>query len=304
MRIPLPAFYFDGTRRDQWVVVDGLQRLTALSRFLLSEEELARLFKGSKPLKLKDLEFLRDLEGKYFQDLPRPYQRTIEETQITAYLIDEGTPPEVKFNVFKRINTGGLPLSAQEIRHALNQGAAADLLERLAKHEAFRAAIQRGISGKRMADRECVLRFCAFRMKSPREYPVNQDFDYFLSERMREINQLDDPGREDLAGRFVRAMNASCRILEKHAFRKRREKNATRFPINKALFEAWSVNLDMCDDDQLDVLVARKDELQERFIALCNTQKFDQAVSQGTGDVARVKYRFAKIHDIIKEVLE
>lgn len=303
MRIPLPAFYFDATYRDRWLVVDGLQRLTALSRFLLSQEELARLGRTICPLQLQDLEFLRDLEGQRFSKLPRRYQREVEETQITAYLIEEGTPPEVKFNVFKRINTGGLPLSAQEIRHALHQGPAAVLLEKLAESEAFRTATQNGISGKRMADRECVLRFFAFLRKSPEEYPANQDFDFFLSERMSEINRLEEIDRQALAERFERAMRTATKIFRDDAFRKRHREGDSRNPINKALFEAWSVNLDRLSDGQIVKLEKKKSALRKRFIELCNSNDFGWSISQGTGDVARVKLRFAKIREIVDEVL-
>src|SRR5205807_1989919 len=95
-------------------------------------------------------------------DLPRNFQRRIAETQLTLYVIERGTPHDVKFNIFKRINTGGLPLSAQEIRHALNQGKATDLLAQLAQSQAFKDATNRSIRDDRMDDRECVLRFLAF----------------------------------------------------------------------------------------------------------------------------------------------
>lgn len=126
MRIPLPALYMDGTNEDKWVVVDGLQRLTTLKRFVLD-----------KDLTLSGLEFLTNFKDYTYSELPRNFQRRIQETQLTVYLISRGTPDQVKFTIFRRINTGGKPLSPQEIRHALNQGKSTQLLEELAQTSEF-----------------------------------------------------------------------------------------------------------------------------------------------------------------------
>jgi hypothetical protein len=155
IRIPLPAFYMDGGDESKWLVVDGLQRLSTLKSFVID-----------RTLVLDGLEFLSECEGKKFDQLPRNLQRRILETQVTVFLIQENTPPEVKFNIFKRINTGGLPLSSQEIRHALHQGTASALLQDLAESAEFRTATNEGIRDDRMGDRECVLRLLAF-MRPP-----------------------------------------------------------------------------------------------------------------------------------------
>jgi hypothetical protein len=291
IRIPLPAFYMDATDEDRWLVVDGLQRLTTLKRFVIDQE-----------LRLKGLEFLK-LHGKTFDDLPRNFQRRINETQATVYLIEKGTPPEVKFNIFKRINTGGAPLSAQEIRHALNQGKVTKFLECLANSAEFKRATDNGIRDDRMADRECVLRFLAFTIVSPTAYKA-QDFDSFLSDRMAEINKFSDQKIEDLTQQFLRAMQVAFAIFGPDAFRKRYKKDAARYPINKALFEAWSVNINRLDDSQLQRLQERKDMVKERFIQLMNKDyDFENSISLGTGDVRKIKYRFEAIEKLIVGVL-
>jgi uncharacterized protein with ParB-like and HNH nuclease domain len=281
----------DATDEEKWLVVDGLQRLTTLRRFIIE-----------KQLRLHSLEFLTEYEGMRFDDLPRSLQRRIEETQITVYLIEKGTPPEVKFNIFKRINTGGLPLSSQEIRHALNQGKATDFLAELSQTTEFKQATDNGIKDERMADRECVLRFLAFILTSYAEYKV-QDFDKFLNEAMVKLNQSNETTLTVLREQFLRSMKAAYEIFDKYAFRKRYKLEGNRSPINKPLFEAWSVNFCQLSDEKIQMLIERKDLLIGKFIVLMNDRDFDNAISQGTADVRKVRTRFEKIRDLIVEVL-
>ncbi len=290
IRIPLPAFYMDATNDERWLVVDGLQRLTALKQFAID-----------KTLRLSKLDFLKQLEGKSYDELHRSYQRRIDETQVTIYLIEKGTPDGVKFNIFQRINTGGLPLSGQEIRHALNQGKASRLLVRLANMVEFKKAVDYGIRDDRMADRECVLRFLTFTITPYTKY--DKDLDGFLNKGMADINKMSERDIEHLQHRFQRAMNAAFNIFGKEAFRKRYKETAPRSPINKALFESWSVNLSKLNNEQLQLLQTRKLLLQEKFIALMNDPAFNSAVSQATGDSNKVKLRFSAIEQLIQEVL-
>lgn len=290
IRIPLPAFYMDATKDEKWLVVDGLQRLTTLKEFAID-----------KTLRLSNLDYLKQLEGKTYDELHRSYQRRINETQVTAFLIEQGTPDEVKFNIFKRINTGGLPLSGQEIRHALNQGKASKLLLDLAETSEFKKAIDNGISDERMADRECVLRFLAFTMTPYTQY--EKDLDSFLNNSMAAINKLPDKEIGELRTLFLRAMLAAYNIFGKEAFRKRYKSTAPRSPINKALFESWSVNLSKLRDDQIQLLQERKIALQNTFIKQMQDPAFNNAISQGTGDIGKVKLRFSAIEQLIQEVL-
>ena len=291
LRIPIPAFYFDATDNEKWLVVDGLQRLTAIKHFILS-----------KNLVLCGLEFLGDkYSGFSYDKLPRPLQRTIQETTLVTYQIMPGTPPEVKFNVFKRINTGGLPLSAQEIRHALNQGPVTRKLEQLAASDEFKSATAGGVASKRMDDRDCIARFIAFSLTSPSAY--KEDYDTFINVGMEKANKLEPAQLESLCENFLRVMRHIPAIFGNDAFRKRYERESGRYPVNKALFEAWSVNLGNLSDQDLATLVARRETLKDAFITLMNDRAFDDSVTQGTGSVARVQLRYEAIQKIVQGTL-
>ncbi len=139
LRIPIPAFYFDGGIKDNWLIIDGLQRITALKKFVIDGD-----------LRLSGLEFFHDLEGMKYTELPRTFIRRIKETNIVAYIVKGGTPANVKYHIFKRINTGGLELKPQEIRHALYQGLATDLCKKFAKFSEFQMATTYSIKDDRM----------------------------------------------------------------------------------------------------------------------------------------------------------
>jgi hypothetical protein len=291
IRIPLPAFYFDATDDDTWVVVDGLQRLTALKKFVVDQD-----------LGLTGLEFLHDYDGYKYDDLPRNLRRRIDETQITAYLIEQGTPPDVKFNIFKRINTGGLPLSPQEIRHALNQGPATVLLENLAGSQEFTRATGGSVRNLRMEDRELVLRFLAVAI-GPRSSYSSEDLDTLLNEALFRLNRAPLDARLDLGRRFKRAMRGAYEIFGRHAFRKFYTEHAARNPINKALFEGWSANLDRLSDAELVEVIRQRDRVKAAVIRLLQNKRFFDAISQSTGDPSRVALRDEAIRHLLEEVL-
>jgi hypothetical protein len=295
IRIPLPAFYIDASDEDNWLVIDGLQRLTTLKRFMID-----------KTLKLQKLEFWQEYNGKTFDELPRSHQRRIEETQLTLYMVQKGTPHNVKFNIFKRINTGGVPLSGQEIRHALNLGIATELLIELANSAEFNLATDSSVSGMRMTDRECIMRFLAFTLRSYREYKSGDELDPVLNDCMKEINEKgrDNPTYVDgLKTRFKRAMIRAYKLMDKNAFRKILP-TGRRSPVSKALFEVWSVNLDRLNEYDFELLLKRKDRINQSFKELMDDPIFVQSISYSTGGVVQVRYRFSKIEAIIQETLK
>lgn len=293
IRIPLPAFYFDSTNENRMEVIDGRQRLTTLREYVLN-----------KSFTLRNLEFLVDLSGMNFEQLPRQFQRRIVETQVTVFMIEKGTPPEVRYTIFKRINTSGLPLSAQEIRHALNQGPATKLLKVLAESDEFVSATAGGVKSSRMVDRELALRFLAFRSDQWQSY-ATKDLDRYLNDAMSNINKLTLTQRSEAQRRFFTALRECEAIFGNDAFRKRYSLDSSRSPVNKALFEAWMVAVDDCNDEQRKVLATRSDLVKEKFSqALLEDPRFNSAVSVNTNDPNSVKKRFQVIRKLINEVLD
>ena len=292
IKFPLPAFYFDGSDNNKWLVVDGLQRLSSLRNFVIL-----------KKLKLTGLEFLTKLDGYGFDDLPRNLQRQIEEAQITAYIINPGTPDEVKFNIFKRINTGGLILNSQEIRHALNQGIPATFIAELADLKNFKEATDTALNPNRMMDREFVTRFISFYMNSYSEYVP--DLDTFMNRAMSDIKKLSNQQRDKIKADFISSMKLAKTVFNNWAFRKSDKYPDKRKPLNKALFEVWSVLLAKLDDNSRKLLEMKKDILFEKSVSLIKEDAvFFASITTSTGNKSCVIDRFTKIDKIIKETLK
>ncbi|MCK6641740.1 MAG: DUF262 domain-containing protein [Bacteroidia bacterium] len=292
IKFPLPAFYFDGTNNNNWLVVDGLQRLSAIRNFVIT-----------KKLKLTGLEFLKKLEGSTFDQLPRNLQRQIEEAQVTAYIINPGTPIEVKFNIFRRVNTGGLIMEPQEIRHAMNQGIPASYIKELAELQEFIDATEGAIRTERMLDREFVTRFVSFYMNDNKNYIP--DLDTFMNTSMSDIKKLTDAEREKMKSDFIAAMNLSKLIFKEWAFRKADKYPDKRKPINKALFEVWSVSLAKLTDEQRSTISNNRQLLFNESVELIkNDKKFFDSITVSTGNKSSVNYRFSEVEALIKNALK
>lgn len=296
LKIPLPTFYAAEDEEEGWAIVDGIQRLTAIARFIdpttIDDEQL----------NLTGLEYLApQFQGKTFKDLTPKMMRRLEETEIVVHVIRHGTPEVVKHNIFARINTGGIPLTAQELRHALIGGQARKLLKEWAKDERFLKATANAISDDRMSDRELILRFIAFRLTKAANFRPT-DFDRFLGQAMREVNTW---GEQELLLQkkaFDRAMEVSREIFGDDAFRKRYRKSDARFPINKALFESVAVNLSELPFNKQKLLIDRKEQVKDGFIELMSDREFERSISQGTGDQAKVRLRFERIKQLFWNV--
>lgn len=292
LRIPIPVFYVSADERNNWSVVDGVQRMSTVKRFLDDQDFV-----------LNDLEYLQRFNGNRYSDLPRAMQRRISETQFLVHVIEPTTPKDVMFNIFLRLNTGGTTLTKQEIRHAVHAGPARDFLKRLAESNDFRRATAGSVSPTRMADRELALRFLAFYMEPWEQYEAG-DLDGYLGRAMASINEVEPAVRDGLESVFRKSMNAAAEIFGDDAFRKRFAVEDGRHGINRALFESWAVGLARRSSEQLEQLVEKRQRVVEEFRDLLNRDyALVDAISYATGTADRVQRRFRTIDALIEECL-
>jgi len=327
LKIPLPMFYVSADENNVLYVVDGLQRLSTIRDFVLGKKYLETLeseYKG-EGFKLKNLEFWgTKFNNTNFKSLPTHIYNRILETEFTFTIINPGTPEEVKRNIFKRINTGGEPLTQQEIRHALYIGSSTEFLLLLSKKESFLKATERSVKSERMMDRELILRALAFMVRNYNSYPKNNDMDNFLSDTMRiinvfnpirELNKADIKFKDSiiksneslmetnvdmLAEKFEIAMNRAYEFFGEHSFRKSYS-GKKRTPINKGLFEVWCNIFSNMSNYQFEILSKNKESFMEDYINLLNDDNFIIVISRDSQKFSSVKTRYEKINNLIEK---
>ena len=289
LRFPLPAFYFDIQDESKWLVVDGLQRLSTLKHFIVEPKE---------PLLLTGLEILTDLEGKSFKQLDITLRQRILNTNITTFQIQAGTPKEVKYNIFKRINTGALVLTPMEIRHALNQnGSATQFFEQLTGQNDgfFNTFIKNNkITTLRMEDRELVLRYIAFSLNEYKDYQTG--LGKFLDKAME---QLDNLKMEDCHKHIVN-LEKSINCYEAIFGNTRFGRGFTlRANMNSALFEVWTSELARLTDRERALLISKNESIVEKYRAELSDTTFNKSIISSTAGKGAVETRFNRIHQLI-----
>jgi hypothetical protein len=326
LKIPLPMFYVSADERNNYTVVDGLQRLSTIRTFILGDEYLKTKNHTDKGngFRLKNLEFWKDYEGKTFRELPIHIKNNILETEFTFTVINPGTPEEVRRNIFKRLNTGGEPLSSQEIRNALYIGQSTVLLNELAENIYFKKATDNSIKDLRMADKELILRFIAFLIRDYSSYTKTISVDTFLSDTMiivnampffdtREYNKLIHTGKErvkekdiviknidEIKTYFEIGMIRAEKIFGKHTFRKSYGENR-RSPINKSLFEMWGGLLSKLSEDDYKKLLKNKFYFIKDYNEIIENPPFEIAISRDSMKHGAVKFRFEIISELINK---
>jgi len=300
LRIPLPTFYFSSDDKGVMQVVDGVQRLTTIYKYVRDRESFP----------LSKLEYLNEqVGGKTFHNLGTEWVRRINKTQITVNIIDPQTPQKVKFDIFKRLNTGGTPLVAQEIRHCMSKKRSRDFLKRLSTSEEFIQVMPNQIiKHKRMANREMVLRAAAYKLHLPdilgepntmsKSYRQYESLDSFLNDVNDYLdNEITDEKMAFLEQIIKNGLKNAYKLFGSHAFRKWPLGDNYTYPVNKALFETWTVLLGQYSWEKIE---PNKKNVIQKFRTACKDySNFNDSISRSTAKSKNVAIRFKKINEII-----
>lgn len=302
LRIPLPVFYFSSDNDGILSVVDGLQRLTAIMEFMQNK------------LVLQGLEYLDTCEGRTYSGENKIDDRLVRRfnlTQITSNVIDSSSPTKVKYDIFRRLNTGGRPLNAQELRNCLASTRLRDSLRKMAKSKEFRDTTTRSISDTRMEAQEYALRFIRFRMlyNSPNlsieDYSGNMDDE--LDNSVELLNKLDNFDFAEYEEAYDRAMVNAKHLFGSHAFRKVYKDTTPqsyRSVINKTLFISWAVLLSDIDTKILKDKFEEGSWIKVLGERISNDEHYYNMLSYGTNGWKNIMVAFDKAKQIINEQME
>jgi hypothetical protein len=306
LRIPLPSLYVSEDPLGNYAVVDGLQRLCAISHFVDSAALNKAVGTKLNPLRLTGLQSLSEYEGQAYSELPRPLQRRINETELTMHVIRAGTPVQVKFYIFSRLNQGGMPLTSQEIRNAIFPGEWVKYLREMVKLPSFLRATEGKIKGERMEDLELVLRFLSLVSieKGIRRAP-GQSLDEFLNWTVeKRLPAWSEDDWRKYIHLFNYSMASAKEIFGRYAFRKFYGEQFNRSPINRGLFEAQSIALSFLSEAQMGELTKRRVVVLERFAQLLKMDgDFAGSLTYATGSTQASNKRIEAMDILFRKVL-
>lgn len=297
--LPLPSFFFSERREEPfaWDVIDGQQRLQTFKDFFIDNK-----------LKLRGLEFLGEhYTGKTCADFTPKELWRMKMLQLNLNVISRKTPDQVKFILFKRVNTSNYSLSEQEMRHALLQGKPSTFVKELAELESFKEAT-RPTKFARMQDRELVTRYLSFRLLKNKDPKLTMSD--FLFEGMSKLKELsvDDLDREKAI--FDSVMIVAQKICYGVPFRKLTldgndcYQENRRNPLCKPLFEALSTTLAELPQDSLQRLSDLKDSFFSQYKCLFRKNSaFYDSISIGTASQEAIQTRRNTLQEIIKSIL-
>ena len=288
MNVPVPPVFLNEDQYGQYSVIDGKQRLTAIQQFL----------RGN--LVLQGLEIFSDINGLSFNELPNDLQ-TVFRTRPTlrAVIILRQSDSDIKFEVFQRLNTGGVWLNPQEIRNSTYPGPLNDLILEMSEEPSFHRLL--GIEDKtrsdiylEMRDAEFVLRFLTFRAVWPEfQGGMKQSMDRFMQNNQK----LSNTQIKRFQKEFLGTLKVVESVFEDHAFQRWVPQRGTwRSQVLASLFDA---QMFACVGLDFQRLERRKKTIIESYKALFDHLEFRKSIDAATNTPSFFRRRIEIVRNLL-----
>jgi hypothetical protein len=287
IQCPIPVIYLSQEKDERLSVIDGNQRLQSIRKFLNNEFELTGL--TAYP----------ELDGLRYEELDTRLQRHIQNRTLRCIVILKDTHPQVKFDVFERLNTGAVELAAQELRHGLYHGSFVEWVGRVAKDRQWRELVHAG-TNKRMKAEEFVVRFLAFNHGFERyEKPLAAFLNQF-TEQNRDPSDASLKGLEQQFDATIKAVNALYKDLAFAIFDSRNDYKILS-PFNAALFDAEMVAVSRAKLTPKRIASGNRTAFIAALGEMFYNDSFEKSIARATSDVDRVKTRIQMMGKLIEK---
>lgn len=274
--LPVPGvFLFKPKDSTEFQIVDGQQRIMSIIKFQeekFDEKSIFRL-KGVQP----------QYEDKRFADLTPEAKFKFETTVLRATIIQQLSPDDDTsvYQIFERLNTGGVNLNPMEIRQSVSFGPFVDLLKELNQDPDWMEIIGKKKADKRLRDVELILRIMAlYQCRDRYEKPMKA----FLNKYM-EFKRKNNEDYEDLKGVFAWTAEIITENLGSKPFHLRGR-------LNYGVLDSVFYALMLAPEDISDV--------KKKFDALLEDKEYIQAVSFNTSDASVIDVRLDKAAQYLK----
>jgi hypothetical protein len=271
LNVPIPPCYLSQNDEFELDVIDGQQRLFSIYRFL--ENQFA----------LSNLEVLTELNGFRFHEIRNKLQRQLKTHTLRCVLITNESHPEIKFDVFERLNTNTVPLNSQELRNCIYRGSLNSLLKDAVAYPPWLKILGKRQPDKRMRDEELVLRFFAFYIQGVDTYRTPQK--HWLNDIAKAGRKYSQERIEELRENWKKSIDSALILFDsEECFRRQGSKT-----INRALF-------DLVANTTVKINVERvpqiREVFREKYNQLLDNEEFKDLVSRAVDHTKRTKRRF------------
>lgn len=294
LEVPIPVIYLSEESDSKYSVIDGQQRLNAFIKFLEND------------LRLSGLTILAELNGRLFREIQKDLQKKFKNATIRIIEVRKESHPNVKFEIFERLNTGAVQLKAQELRNCIYRGKYNALLKELSEEKDFQFLLGLKEPHYRMDDRELILRFFAFYHNTHLKYAPSMK--HYLNKEIEKYKDLNDAEEGELKNIFKKSVRLSKTVLGDRAFH-RFVSGSNKDPngyyekkMNKGLFDIIMFGFTMYDENQI---ISNSDAVREELLwMMTHDEGFINSISgSGTDSKEKTITRFDKWLIALKEVV-